>query len=239
MECQLKPYHLSVTDVTEDLIIEYLRSHPEFFTLNADLLEYLEIPHVCGKAISLIERQVLVLREKNQRLQQEMNETLLLAKKNMLLIEATKDLTLRILKATSLNAILDALHESLHYDFKIDLIQIGLADHFTFSNNTIVSLYKRDQHPLLKDILKGNKITARRLSKEILYSLFKESAVEAKSTILIPLGRQGIFGYIALGSRNPKYFQKEIDILFLDHIGKILAQRLPYYEEESISCAAG
>ena len=237
MECQLKPYHLSVTDVTEDLISEYLRSHPEFFTLNADLLEYLEVPHVCGKAISLIERQVLVL-EKNQRLQQEMNETLLLAKKNMLLIEATKNLTLRILKSTSLNAIMDALHESLHYDFKIDLIRIGLAGHFAFSNNAIVNLYKRDQMPLLKDILKGNKITARRLSKEILYGLFKESAVDAKSTILIPLGRQGILGYIALGSRNPKYFQKEIDILFLDHIGKILAQRLPYYEE-NISCAAG
>jgi len=51
--------------VTQKKIKEYLLKNPNFFDENPDTLENLVIPHLSGGAISLVERQVLLLREKN------------------------------------------------------------------------------------------------------------------------------------------------------------------------------
>ena len=42
----------------------FLRSNPDFFLRNGDLLANLRLPHISGGAISLVERQIEVLREK-------------------------------------------------------------------------------------------------------------------------------------------------------------------------------
>ena len=56
-------------------IAEYLRQNPEFFVRNEALLATLRLPHVRGGgAVSLVERQVEVLREKSQALESRLAE---------------------------------------------------------------------------------------------------------------------------------------------------------------------
>ena len=53
-------------DVSEESIADYLKSHPDFFERNLTLLSGLRLPHrTTGGAISLVERQVDVLRQRN------------------------------------------------------------------------------------------------------------------------------------------------------------------------------
>ena len=50
---------------TERLIVRYLRDHPEFFETHLDLLADMILTHESGKAVSLIEHQVSILRDQN------------------------------------------------------------------------------------------------------------------------------------------------------------------------------
>ncbi len=50
---------------TEEEVGRYLRNHPGFFLNNEDILAELKLAHKSGKAVSLLERQVEVLRERN------------------------------------------------------------------------------------------------------------------------------------------------------------------------------
>lgn len=52
--------------LTEAQVAEFLQQHPDFFTRNAKLLEKLHVPHETGRAVSLVERQTSVLREKTR-----------------------------------------------------------------------------------------------------------------------------------------------------------------------------
>ena len=53
-------------------VADYLRAHPEFFESQTELLAELKIPHESGKAISLLERQVVILRERGQEARQKL-----------------------------------------------------------------------------------------------------------------------------------------------------------------------
>ena len=57
----------TLVEHTDEAIAEYLLANPDFFTRNSDLLADLQLPHSTGgAATSLIERQVSMLRGRNQ-----------------------------------------------------------------------------------------------------------------------------------------------------------------------------
>ena len=60
-------------ELNTDLVATFLREHPEFLAQHPDLLTSLSLPHTVvgtgGKTVSLIERQIDVLRDKNRALE--------------------------------------------------------------------------------------------------------------------------------------------------------------------------
>ena len=61
------------SQLTTDSVIAFLQSNPDFFQQNPELLESLNLTHgTQGNVTSLIEKQVAVLRDKNEQLQRAM-----------------------------------------------------------------------------------------------------------------------------------------------------------------------
>jgi uncharacterized protein YigA (DUF484 family) len=56
---------MTINNLTADIVSDYLREHPDFFEQHPDVLRDLKISHVGDGAVSLVERQVAVLRERN------------------------------------------------------------------------------------------------------------------------------------------------------------------------------
>ena len=54
------------SSLTAEDIENYLRKNPDFFLGRPELLTELSIPHRSGEAVSLVEKQVKVLREQNE-----------------------------------------------------------------------------------------------------------------------------------------------------------------------------
>ena len=77
----------------------------------------LSIPHESGKAISLLERQVAVFRERQSSLQDQIHEFIGNARNNDNLFEKTRLVVLDILRADSFPALLNLMTERLRMDF--------------------------------------------------------------------------------------------------------------------------
>ena len=80
MSSQLKQTENTITDdaMNEADIAAYLHQHPDFFQRHTRFLEKQQITHQnIGSASSLIERQVAVLREKNNHLEEDFDGKLM------------------------------------------------------------------------------------------------------------------------------------------------------------------
>ena len=67
-------------ELSEQAIHDYLAAHPDFFENHAALLNSLHLPHATGGAISLVERQVSVLRQKDLKLEKQLKELIEVAR---------------------------------------------------------------------------------------------------------------------------------------------------------------
>ncbi|MFT7690302.1 MAG: hypothetical protein ACI88U_001021, partial [Porticoccaceae bacterium] len=52
-------------DPTIKIVREFLRDNPTFLDNHQDILESMDLPHHSGSAVSLVERQVSVMRDRN------------------------------------------------------------------------------------------------------------------------------------------------------------------------------
>ncbi len=69
--------------MTPDSVLEYLCEHPEFFEHHAATIADLTIPHPhSGRAISINERQLIALRERNRKLEQQIEQWLTIGRDN-------------------------------------------------------------------------------------------------------------------------------------------------------------
>ena len=97
----------------DELVADYLRRHPDFFMQQADLLAELRVPHARGSTVSLVERQMSLLRERSLDLQQRMQRLVEVARDNDRLFELTRQLTLDLLDADSLESLVATLEDGL------------------------------------------------------------------------------------------------------------------------------
>ena len=68
--------------LSEDAIHDYLADNPDFFERHADLLGTIRLPHGAGGAVSLVERQVSLLRQKDLKHERKLKELLDVARAN-------------------------------------------------------------------------------------------------------------------------------------------------------------
>src|SRR5271154_5143396 len=100
-------------------VADYLQTYPDFFERNSALLTKLRLPHMreAGATVSLMERQVEVLRERNQTLERKLKELVDVARANDGLADRIHRLSQRLIRAHTLLETIDAVETSLREDF--------------------------------------------------------------------------------------------------------------------------
>src|SRR6202021_3918731 len=106
-------------DINDASVAEYLQTYPDFFERNTPLLIKLRLPHLrdVGSTISLVERQVEVLRERNQSLDRKLKELVDVARANDALADRIHRLSQRLIRAHTLLDTINAVETSLREDF--------------------------------------------------------------------------------------------------------------------------
>ncbi len=73
MSTQRKPEFIE-EEVSARAVHDYLEAHPDFFERHSALLSQLELPHGAGGSVSLVERQVSMLRQKELKIGRQLKE---------------------------------------------------------------------------------------------------------------------------------------------------------------------
>ncbi len=205
----------------DQAIVDYLRAQPDFFRRHPMLLSELNLPHDSGRAVSLIERQVAVLRERNMTMRRRMNEMLQTARDNDTLFSKTRSLTLAMLDVSSWHELNEVLATNMLVDFEADFVCCHVTGR-TVALDHIVS--HRDMLPS-DAFLNSSSPACLTLRGDEMKKLFPiQEHEELGSVVLIPLRMKQPGGCLAVGSRDPRRYSPEMDTLFVSYIGDVLAR---------------
>ena len=103
-----------INEPDAEQVCGFMRNHPEFFEQHPELLAELRLSHPSGNAVSLIERQVQVLRDQNEDLKSRLLQLIEVARDNDRLNERMHSLTLDLLAAQSPVELLDRLEDHVY-----------------------------------------------------------------------------------------------------------------------------
>ena len=211
-----------------EAVAAYLRQHPEFFVDYEELIPELRIPHQPGEAVSLVERQVKLLRERNIEMRHRLSQLMDVARDNDRLFDKTRRLVLGLLDAASLEEVIGTVEDSLRHEFQVPFVSLIL-----FSENTLPvgrSVTTAEAHQSIGGLLAGGKTICGVLRSHELEFLFgAQERDQVGSAAVVSLAHQGLHGVLAIGSPDPQHYKSSLGTLFLGYIAEVLARVLPRF----------
>ena len=219
------------TNPADEAIAAYLAKHPDFFERHIGLLATLRLPHVRGAAtVSLIERQVDVLRDKSLGLEARLNELVQVARTNETLVEKIPQLTRRLLTADNRPAVIAQLRASLREEVALPdsaLLLFGLGAMDLAVDGFVNVIDSREPGLAAFDSLfTAGKPRCGPLRDPQREFLFGGDSGHIQSTALVPLGARQAFGLLALGSPDPDRFHPAMSTEFLGRLGELAGDAL-------------
>lgn len=211
-------------------VAQYLQEHPQFFNDHADLLADIQISHPQDdKVISLNERQIIALRERNRALQDKLLELISFGEENDAIGEKMHRLSIALISVSNLDELLNALYFSLKEDFSVPLVamrfwNIPNADQSKTEFDTI----SEDVHAIAESLPQpycGNHVA------DEIKQWFGEDAERLHSFAMIPLNTTRTIGLLVLGSPDPERFYPEMGTLHLKRLGELACTTLTRYSQ--------
>jgi len=219
-------------DTTEQLVRDFLQDNPTFLDKNPDILESLTLPHNAGNAVSLVERQVGVMRDRNKEMRNRLDNMLETAHDNDLLFEKTKRLVLNLLEAKNLPALVETVYDSLGKDFAIDFYSLTLLEDEKQLPSTmarVASIEKANEK--VGTLLNSNRAVSGVLREDEMTFLFGEKGLQVGSVAAVSLRFNNLYGILAVGNSDPNFYKSSMGTLFLSYIAEVLNRILPEYLE--------
>ena len=203
-------------------VADYLILNPNFFKENPEVLNSIEIVHDSGAAVSLIQRQVELLRTDYNSTTDKLMELLANAKNNDDIFILTKKLILDLIDASNIEEITALLEKRFKKDFGADESRLIF---FTESNKNIPK--GRIKNPAeavdkFAGLMKPGESFYGEVKQDITKFIFNDETA-IKEVALIPLTSNTLRGMIALGSSRQGKYTENKDTLFLDFVAEVVS----------------
>lgn len=224
----LKQQHVADPALTEDAIADYLQANPEFFERHSGLLNSLRLPHDAGgPAVSLVERQVLVLRQKNLKLERKLKDLLDVARSNDALAARIHTLAMLMLAAPDQAGVVQVLEEQLRVSFNADQSVLVVFEDPAGGEATgrFLRVVDREDPAIasFRTFLQSNAPRCGQVRDAQRDFLFGAGNIEIGSVALVPLGERSELGFLAVGSRDSDHFHPGMSIDFLARLGELVS----------------
>lgn len=205
---------------TEAAVAAWLLAHPDFLARHTDVLAKLHIPHASAGVVSLIERQVAVLREQLNAERGRLNHLVARAREYESFSNRLHELTVKLILARDLAEAGLALEASLRAEFSAAAVALKL---FPLDPD------ERATDPVLRDFIEfvdRDRCLCGPLDPPRAALLFGADAPAVRSAALIPIRGHEQTGVLAIGSEDAKRFAPDMGTDLLDRLGEIISARL-------------
>lgn len=215
----------AVASVNEQEVVRFLEDNLDFFKSHSQLLADLEVPHESGRAISLVERQLGLLREQKRYLKRQLQDLLQIAQENEQINQRIHHFTLKLIATTTVAEIITLLRTGLTEDFQISCSEVWLfIDPAESGLSSEQALFDADNsiRESFEHTLQRRKAVCGRYPLEQMAKLFPgQDATLIKSAALVPLFTGRTLGLLALGSDDGRRFHSSKGTEILGRLGEL------------------
>lgn len=210
-------------------LISLLRENPDILNRHPELIATLEVTHQSGSAVSLIERQVNVLRQQSQNQENRLRELMDVARDNERLAKTCHRLAVDLLATHDvddvISIVLDTFKTELSADFAVVKLFSDDADLIERSTGLYVD-GSSDELNAFKTMLQHKNTVCGKSTSEQKHYLFDDKAEKVKSVAIIPLIAGANLGLIGLGANNAQRFKSNMGTDFLSQVGELISASL-------------
>ena len=216
---------LEATTITEFSVAAYLEDHPDFFTKYPALLIGLELPHESGRAVSLVEKQVALLRDQNRQSRRRLHELIEIARHNEDLARRLHRLTLGLMAADRPAALFQTLYADLRRNFQADRAVVRLFAEPAQAPHAAPEFAGKeaDAQALFKGILDKRQPHCGPLKGQQRAFLFGAEADNLASAVMAPLSGAGWSGILAIASLDAERFRPGMGVELLANLAQLLS----------------
>ena len=210
----------------EAAVTEYLLEHPDYLARNPQVLIELNVPHRCGKAVSLVEHQMGVIRDQNRHLKRRLRELIDNARENEALVERLIRFSMQLNECVRIEQVIDCLYKVMTAEFDVEHAVVRV-----FAENAgspVDALIPMDDNirALFGHVFVRGKPVCGRLQSGQLDFLFGDARGVIASSALLPLGLHGSLGLLAMGSSDPQRFHPAQATDFLRQVSEIVSSAI-------------
>jgi uncharacterized protein len=221
---------IAAVDSEEESIASYLQRNPEFFERHQAVLARLKLPHARGgAAISLVERQIEVLREKLAGLEGKLAELVRVARANDAIAERLHRFTRRLLRVVPRAEAIARIETGLREDFDaFNAVLVLIGTQPDPDAPRFVRTVPADDPNLksFESLFASGKPRCGQARDSQREFLFGPEGMELGSVALVPLGPKGSLGLLALGSADRDRFHPGMSTEFLARMAELVADSL-------------
>ena len=193
----------------------FLKANPNFLQDRPGLLAVLNLPHGGEGAVSLVERQVSVLRERNINSRQKIAELSDIGRENDRLLEATRRTILALLSAADREALSEAWVDQLQQSFQAQMGALIWACN-TEGNSDPLTVATR--------LIRQGDSFSGILRPEEMAQLFGTERTEGSAALALVRRGDEVIGALAVGSQDAQRYRPEDGTLFLDYLAEVIGQ---------------
>ena len=191
----------------------FLRAHPNFLQDRPGLLAVLNLPHGGEGAVSLVERQVSVLRERNIASRQKLAELSDIGRENDRLLDATRNTILALLAGENRTDLTSIWRDQVTGTFQAEMGALVWLDGGSDDEVLLAS----------KLIRQGGGFSGV-LRPEEMQTLFGTAATEGSAALVAIRSGEDDIGMLGVGSHDTQRYQTADGTLFLEYLAEVIGQ---------------
>ena len=193
----------------------FLRAHPNFLQDRPGLLAVLNLPHGGEGAVSLVERQVSVLRERNIASRQKLAELSDISRENDRLLDATRNTILALLAGENRADLSRIWLDQVTGTFKAEMGALVWLDG---------SADSAEEALITDKLVRQSSGFSGVLRPEEMQAMFGTAATEGSAALVAIRSGEDHIGVLGVGSHDTQRYRPEDGTLFLDYLAEVIGQ---------------
>ena len=193
----------------------FLRAHPNFLQDRPGLLAVLNLPHGGEGAVSLVERQVSVLRERNITSRQKLAELSDIGRENDRRLDATRNTILALLAGENRPDLTKIWLDQVTGTFKAEMGALVWLD--GVSDDV-------EEAPLASKLIRQGGGFSGVLRPEEMQTVFGTAATDGSAALVAIRSGEDNIGVLGVGSHDTQRYRAEDGTLFLKYLAEVIGQ---------------
>jgi len=212
--------------IDEQQAIDFLIANPDFFVKNAHLLADMDIRHEAGSAVSLIERQISLLRGRNSHFENKLNEMVDAVHDNQRLNASLQRLAINLFMVDGLDDIIATIDDEIRNNLNTDFFSIILITKDAELADKQAERYVFAGDKRLEDFrvsIDEKRIQCGRFTDEQAQLFFAAEFEKIGSGAVVPIADAETYGLIGLGSKDEQHYHPGMGTDFLQHLSSLVS----------------